>query len=117
MTTPTQPLTDVVVQFAEKSGGGGALSIGKNNLIHALPLNGEMQIALFNNRIYRLSEGKYSLISEVGNTTKSTPMGSIDHPIEPSYLALGSDVTFICRTMNLDNKLYRQIYSLLLLHH
>ena len=91
------------------TGDGDALSIGGNHLIHALRRNVDMQILLFNNRIYGLTKGQYSPTSEVGKKTKSTPMGSIDHPVEPCALALGSDATFICRTMDLDVKHLRQM--------
>ena len=91
------------------TGDGDALSIGGNHLIHALRRNVDMQILLFNNRIYGLTKGQYSPTSEVGKKTKSTPMGSIDHPVEPCALALGSDATFICRTMDLDVKNLRQM--------
>ncbi len=86
------------------TGDGDALSIGGNHLIHALRRNVDMQILLFNNRIYGLTKGQYSPTSEIGKKTKSSPMGSVDHPVEPCALALGSDATFICRTMDLDVK-------------
>jgi 2-oxoglutarate ferredoxin oxidoreductase subunit beta len=91
------------------TGDGDALSIGGNHLIHALRRNVDMQILLFNNRIYGLTKGQYSPTSEIGKKTKSTPMGSIDHPVEPCALALGSDATFICRTMDLDVKHLRSM--------
>ena len=86
------------------TGDGDALSIGGNHLIHALRRNVDMQILLFNNRIYGLTKGQYSPTSEVGKRTKSSPMGSVDHPLEPCAVALGSDATFVCRTMDLDVK-------------
>ena len=91
------------------TGDGDALSIGGNHLIHALRRNVDMQILLFNNRIYGLTKGQYSPTSEVGKKTKSSPMGSVDHPVEPCALALGSDATFICRTMDLDVKHLRKM--------
>lgn len=36
--------------------------------------------------------------------TKSTPMGSIDHPFNPLALALGADASFVARTMDRDPK-------------
>jgi len=91
------------------TGDGDALSIGGNHLIHALRRNVDMQILLFNNRIYGLTKGQYSPTSEVGKKTKSSPMGSVDHPLEPCALALGSDATFVCRTMDLDVKHLRKM--------
>ena len=71
------------------TGDGDALSIGGNHLIHALRRNVNLKILLFNNRIYGLTKGQYSPTSETGKLTKSTPMGSLDHPFNPLSLATG----------------------------
>ena len=83
------------------TGDGDALSIGGNHLIHALRRNVNMTILLFNNRIYGLTKGQYSPTSEVGKVTKSTPMGSVDHPFNPVSLALGAEATFVARAHRL----------------
>jgi len=83
------------------TGDGDSLSIGGNHLAHVLRRNVDLQLLLFNNRIYGLTKGQYSPTSEVGKKTKSTPMGSIDHPFEPCAFALGSDATFIARTVDI----------------
>ncbi|GAA3655358.1 2-oxoacid:ferredoxin oxidoreductase subunit beta [Nocardioides ginsengisoli] len=86
------------------TGDGDALSIGGNHLIHALRRNVNMTILLFNNRIYGLTKGQYSPTSETGKVTKSTPVGSIDHPFNPVSLALGAEATFVARTIDSDRK-------------
>nr|WP_141007904.1 2-oxoacid:ferredoxin oxidoreductase subunit beta [Nocardioides humi] len=86
------------------TGDGDALSIGGNHLIHALRRNVNMTILLFNNRIYGLTKGQYSPTSEVGKVTKSTPVGSLDHPFNPISLALGAEATFVARTIDSDRK-------------
>ena len=86
------------------TGDGDALSIGGNHLIHALRRNVNMTILLFNNRIYGLTKGQYSPTSETGKVTKSTPMGSLDHPFNPVSLALGAEGTFVARTIDSDRK-------------
>ncbi|WP_029429874.1 2-oxoacid:ferredoxin oxidoreductase subunit beta [Blastococcus sp. URHD0036] len=86
------------------TGDGDALSIGGNHLIHALRRNVNITILLFNNRIYGLTKGQYSPTSEVGKVTKSTPMGSLDHPFNPVSLALGAEATFVGRAMDSDRK-------------
>ena len=86
------------------TGDGDALSIGGNHLIHALRRNVNMTILLFNNRIYGLTKGQYSPTSETGKVTKSTPMGSVDHPFNPVSLALGAEATFVARTIDSDRK-------------
>jgi 2-oxoglutarate/2-oxoacid ferredoxin oxidoreductase subunit beta len=86
------------------TGDGDALSIGGNHLIHALRRNVNLKILLFNNRIYGLTKGQYSPTSEVGKVTKSTPMGSVDHPFNPISLALGAEATFVGRALDSDRK-------------
>jgi 2-oxoglutarate ferredoxin oxidoreductase subunit beta len=86
------------------TGDGDALSIGGNHLIHALRRNVNMTILLFNNRIYGLTKGQYSPTSEPGKITKSTPMGSVDHPFNPVSLALGAEGSFVARTIDSDRK-------------
>ena len=84
------------------TGDGDALSIGGNHLIHTLRRNVNMTILLFNNRIYGLTKGQYSPTSEVGKVTKSTPMGSVDHPFNPVSIALGAEATFVARALDSD---------------
>jgi 2-oxoglutarate/2-oxoacid ferredoxin oxidoreductase subunit beta len=86
------------------TGDGDSLSIGGNHLIHLLRRNFDVNILLFNNQIYGLTKGQYSPTSEERKVTKSTPMGSIDHPFNPAALALGADATFVARSMDRDVK-------------
>ncbi|WP_375477284.1 2-oxoacid:ferredoxin oxidoreductase subunit beta [uncultured Jatrophihabitans sp.] len=86
------------------TGDGDALSIGGNHLIHALRRNVNLKILLFNNRIYGLTKGQYSPVSELGKITKSSPMGSIDAPFNPVSVALGAEATFVGRTLDSDRK-------------
>ena len=86
------------------TGDGDAMSIGGNHFIHVLRRNIDMNILLFNNRIYGLTKGQYSPTSEVGKITKSTPMGSLDYPFNPPQLALGASGTFIARTLDREQK-------------
>ncbi|MFD4642830.1 2-oxoacid:ferredoxin oxidoreductase subunit beta [Lentzea sp. NPDC058436] len=84
------------------TGDGDALSIGGNHLIHTLRRNVNLKILLFNNRIYGLTKGQYSPTSEPGKVTKSTPIGSVDHPFNPVSLALGAEASFVGRAMDSD---------------
>lgn len=86
------------------TGDGDGLSIGGNHLIHLLRRNFGVKVLLFNNQIYGLTKGQYSPTSEEGKATKSTPMGSIDHPLNPLAFALGVDSSFVARTMDRDPK-------------
>jgi len=91
------------------TGDGDALSIGGNHFIHVLRRNVDIQLLLFNNRIYGLTKGQYSPTSETGKKTKSTPMGSIDHPFEPCAVALGADASFVARTVDIFVKEQRAV--------
>ncbi len=93
------------------TGDGDGLSIGGNHLMHILRRNIDVNILLFNNRIYGLTKGQYSPTSEEGKRTKSTPFGSIDHPINPVLLALGAESSFVARTMDRDPKHQQEIYK------
>jgi 2-oxoglutarate ferredoxin oxidoreductase subunit beta len=84
------------------TGDGDGLSIGGNHMLHVIRRNVDLQILLFNNRIYGLTKGQYSPTSRVGMRNKSTPMGVIDYPIEPSAFALGAGATFVARTVDVD---------------
>jgi len=86
------------------TGDGDGLSIGGNHLLHILRRNVNVNILLFNNRIYGLTKGQYSPTSPVGTRTKSTPMGSVDNPINPLLFALGAEATFIARTYDTNVK-------------
>jgi 2-oxoglutarate ferredoxin oxidoreductase subunit beta len=85
-------------------GDGDMLSIGANHLLHTLRRNVNLKILMLNNRIYGLTKGQYSPTSEVGKQTKSTPMGSLDRPLNPLSVALGADATFVARSIDSDRK-------------
>ena len=70
------------------TGDGDGLSIGGNHFMHALRRNMDINILLFNNRIYGLTKGQYSPTSEVGKVTKATPFGSLDIPVSYTHLTL-----------------------------
>jgi len=86
------------------TGDGDGLSIGGNHTIHLLRRNLDINVMLFNNRIYGLTKGQYSPTSEVGKITKSTPMGSLDRPFNPLTVALGAGSTFVSRTIDKELK-------------
>jgi 2-oxoglutarate ferredoxin oxidoreductase subunit beta len=86
------------------TGDGDALSIGGNHFIHLIRRNVDVTLVLFNNRIYGLTKGQYSPTSPQGQVTKSTPMGALDHPMNPIKLALGAEATFIARSVDVHIK-------------
>jgi len=82
------------------TGDGDGLSIGGNHLLHALRRNIDLNIILFNNRIYGLTKGQYSPTSLPGAVTKSSPMGTIEQSFNPIAVAIGAEATFIARTVD-----------------
>lgn len=93
---------DLMVWVA--TGDGDCLSIGGNHLLHVLRRNIDINIVMFNNRIYGLTKGQYSPTSEFGKRVKSAPMGSPDYPLNPLSVALGAEATFVARTVDTDTK-------------
>jgi len=82
------------------TGDGDALSIGGNHILHAMRKNVDIKVVMFNNRIYGLTKGQASPTSELGQKTKSTPVGSIDYPIHPLMIALAAEASFVARTVD-----------------
>lgn len=82
------------------TGDGDSLSIGGNHFIHMLRRNVDVTLVLFNNRIYGLTKGQYSPTSPEGQVTKSTPMGAVDHPLNPISVALAAEATFVARSVD-----------------
>jgi 2-oxoglutarate ferredoxin oxidoreductase subunit beta len=93
------------------TGDGDGLSIGGNHLMHLLRRNLNCTVLLFNNRIYGLTKGQYSPTSPEGTRTKTTPTGSIDHPINPLLFALGAEATFIARTIDNNPKHMVEVFK------
>jgi 2-oxoglutarate ferredoxin oxidoreductase subunit beta len=109
----TNPDLDVWVA----TGDGDGLSIGGNHMIHTLRRNLNIKILLFNNQIYGLTKGQYSPTSQLGQITKSTPMGVIDTPFVPVSLALGAGATLVARTMDRDPKHLQEMVRRAEKHH
>ncbi|MEP0846578.1 MAG: 2-oxoacid:ferredoxin oxidoreductase subunit beta [Phycisphaerae bacterium] len=86
------------------TGDGDGLSIGGNHFLHTIRRNVGLKVILFNNRIYGLTKGQYSPTSEFGKKTKSTPFGSVDYPVHPISVAVGAEVTFVARAVDVDVK-------------
>lgn len=84
------------------TGDGDALSIGGNHFIHLMRRNFNLNVLLFNNRIYGLTKGQYSPTSEQGKNTKSSPFGSLETPFNPISLALSAGATFVARSLDTD---------------
>ncbi len=99
------------------TGDGDGLSIGGNHLLHALRRNVNLNIILFNNRIYGLTKGQYSPTSRMGHKTKSSPMGSFEHPINPIAVALAAEATFVARSIDAHTQHLGEVLHQAAAHH
>lgn len=86
------------------SGDGDSLAIGGNHFIHAVRRNIDINVVLFNNRIYGLTKGQYSPTSARGFVSKSSPYGTVEDPFIPAELALGARGRFFARGIDVDMK-------------
>jgi 2-oxoglutarate ferredoxin oxidoreductase subunit beta len=86
----------------QMTGDGDCLAIGGNHFIHELRRNVDINICLFNNRIYGLTKGQYSPTSPKGFVSKSSPFGTVERPFIPAELVFGARGTFFARTLDVD---------------
>ena len=86
------------------SGDGDCLAIGGNHFIHAMRRNIDLNIVLFNNKIYGLTKGQYSPTSDRGLVSKSSPWGTVEDPFCPAELCLGARGNFFARAIDNDIK-------------
>ena len=93
----------------QASGDGDALAIGGNHFIHAIRRNIDLNIMLFNNRIYGMTKGQYSPTSRLGTITKTSPYGTVEEPFNPGSLVLGAKGTFFARSIDADVMLCEDI--------
>jgi len=92
------------------SGDGDALAIGGNHFIHLVRRNIDMNVVLFNNKIYGLTKGQYSPTSDRGMKTKTSPFGTIEEAFVPGQLVIGSNGNFFGRSINMNIKLKEEIF-------
>ena len=97
-------------------GDGDALAIGGNHFIHAIRRNIDINVILFNNRIYGLTKGQYSPTSKFGAITKTSPYGTVEQPFNPGSLVLGAKGTFFARSLDVELKLNEEILTMAALH-
>jgi len=86
----------------QMTGDGDCLAIGGNHFIHEIRRNVDLNICLFNNRIYGLTKGQYSPTSPKGFVSKSSPFGTVERPFVPAELVMGARGTFFARTLDVD---------------
>ena len=95
----------------EITGDGDALAIGGNHFIHCIRRNIDLNIILFNNKIYGLTKGQYSPTSDRGAVTKTSPQGTIESPFIPGQLILGAGGTFFARAVDNNIKHSQEVFE------
>jgi len=78
-------------------GDGDGYGIGGNHFIHTMRRNVDLTYIVMDNQIYGLTTGQISPTSTKGMTTKSTPFGSVENPINPIPLAIAAGATYVAR--------------------
>ena len=91
------------------TGDGDSLAIGGNHFIHLLRRNIDINVMLFNNKIYGLTKGQYSPTTPAGKRTKTSPQGTIEHPFNVGELAIGAQGTFFARAVDNNPKMMSEI--------
>ncbi len=92
------------------TGDGDSMAIGGNHFIHTIRRNIDINILLFNNKIYGLTKGQYSPTTPRGTKTKTSPQGTFERPFNPGELVIGSQGNFFARGLDTNPKLMTSIF-------
>lgn len=92
------------------TGDGDSMAIGGNHFIHILRRNINVNILLFNNKIYGLTKGQYSPTTPKGSITKTSPEGTIENPFLPGELAMGAQGTFFARVVDTNPQIMNEVF-------
>lgn len=92
------------------TGDGDLMAIGGNHFIHVVRRNIDINILLFNNKIYGLTKGQYSPTTPKGGITKTSPEGTIENPFKPGELTMGAQGTFFARVVDTEPKMMKEIF-------
>ncbi len=91
------------------TGDGDSMAIGGNHFIHIIRRNIDVNILLFNNQIYGLTKGQFSPTTPIGQVTKTSPQGTIEHPFITAGLVMGAQGTFFARVPDNNVKLMTEV--------
>ena len=91
------------------TGDGDSMAIGGNHFIHLIRRNINVNLLMFNNKIYGLTKGQFSPTTPKGSVTKTSPEGTIENAFKPGELVMGAQGTFFARTVDSDPKMMREV--------
>ncbi|GAB4277223.1 MAG: 2-oxoacid:ferredoxin oxidoreductase subunit beta [Marinilabiliales bacterium] len=92
------------------TGDGDSMAIGGNHFIHMVRRNIDINVLIFNNKIYGLTKGQFSPTTPKGSITKTSPFGTIESPFNPGELTMGSQGTFFARVVDTDPKQMQEVF-------
>jgi len=98
------------------TGDGDSMAIGGNHFIHLARRNADVNVLLFNNKIYGLTKGQYSPTTPKGSKTKTSPQGSFEVPFNPGELVMGARGKFFARVVDTNIKMMTQVFKEAALH-
>jgi 2-oxoglutarate ferredoxin oxidoreductase subunit beta len=93
------------------TGDGDSMAIGGNHFIHTIRRNVNVNLLLFNNKIYGLTKGQYSPTTPKGSVTKTSPEGTIENAFKPGELTMGAQGTFFARVVDSDPKMMKKVFA------
>jgi len=79
------------------TGDGDGYGEGLAHLIMSAKRNIDVTMVIHDNRVYGLTTGQFTPTSPTGFPGKSTPRGSVEHPMNPLDLMLAAGATFVAR--------------------
>lgn len=92
------------------TGDGDSMAIGGNHFIHLARRNPDINVLMFNNKIYGLTKGQYSPTTPKGSKTKTSPQGSFEAPFNPGELVIGARGKFFARAVDTNPKMMTEIF-------
>jgi len=93
------------------TGDGDCMAIGGNHFIHTVRRNIDINILLFNNKIYGLTKGQFSPTTPKGAKTKTSPQGTFERPFNPGELVIGSQGNFFGRALDTNPKAMSAVFT------
>ena len=93
------------------TGDGDSMAIGGNHFIHVVRRNPDINILLFNNKIYGLTKGQFSPTSPKGSKTKTSPQGTFEAPFDPGELVIGAHGKFFARVVDTNIKMMAEVFT------
>jgi 2-oxoglutarate ferredoxin oxidoreductase subunit beta len=98
------------------SGDGDSYDEGMSHLVHAARRNSDINLFIHDNQLFALTTGQANPTSPFGTKGKSTPFGSIEHPLNTLHFMLSAGATFVARTYAGDIEGTKKIMKAAALH-